>query len=147
MEMDKSGGFIPAHKSEQGTVKKRGEDKIIREYNINEDDSDFILDDELEGMDVGYVDFNSVQSKPVQRKQGLEYQIEAGLTNQIKNRVDSYVDKVLGNPKIQSILRKKANWINDDDYVNVIVQKVLEASGNRFMFEDIKQSIQSKYGK
>jgi hypothetical protein len=146
MEMDKSGGFIPAHKMEQGTVKKRDENGIIREYNIDLEDDDELLGNELESMDVGTVDFNSVRTnKPKTNR--LEYQIEQGLNKQVSSKVDSYVDKVLGNDKIRIILSKKANWIKDDDYVNVIVRKVLEASGNRFIFEDVKQSIKNKYDK
>ena len=148
--IDKSGGFIPAYKTSQGTVRKKGEDGVIREYNLDlsEDDSEFLLDDELENMDVGKINIGSVRQQQMKQrpKMGIEQQIQSSLDSQITKQVFNYINKVVNNPKIKIILSKNKNWINDNDYVNTIAQKVVEASGSTLMFETVKQSLKNIYG-
>jgi len=151
--MDKSGGLVLARKTEQGTIKRKDKDGILREYNIDDsnDDSDFIFDDALDNLDVGDINVSSPNARvgkgfPKVNSNNIESQLENLINNQVDSQLDKYITKVVEHPNIVPILVKNSNWVNDDDYLNVIIKHVSKLSGNKFVPITIKQALKKRYG-
>lgn len=144
MEIDKTGGLVPANKKEQGVITKV-EDGVVKEYNLIDegDDFDFVLDDTIDNLEdnMTTADYKSIVVNKPKATNNLEQQIISSLEKQ----VDNYVDKVLSNPKIKQILSKRKNWVQDNDFLNVIATKVVEVSNGQLMFETVKNSIKQRY--